>query len=784
MLDRTLTPAGERRLKDLRCLGRGAEFSWPSPGVFSVTQLAHKILIDLAGKGLCQCPPEVISTEDLVLGLWAQESCSPHLAVFQRELREALKLAPLGLSPAEWISLRTELEAGNKTNGELRIWSERIYLYVQALAYAAARNCALTRWDHVSQVVATLPSAALQEVSWIRIFERHPFRSEKLSLSVCEVQDPQPLEDAFLRRLPLQVNRLRHESNDESFPLAKRARFDDFASVAGADDLAFAWAFDASPPGPVEAVVAVPGNFPIDVTLKNTEDDNEELRLLALYCEALSDPQNLQHPFRRHAREARFVKDWKLGELPSPQSTDILRAWRRERETPVTPLTLKCLEGLSLKNLAEAFAYLAESPLFAIERAPFRDARLDPRGAPLVTLVDLPFMGASRFALWGIEKDFEKFLSPTSSSILRNQDFPPSFRKILEGRGHWLPDPEREQRALLGALAELGEALLVMEPRTNEILSTSPPPSWTLNKVADRKSFSPSALEAYAECSLRYYIERVLRPGRVLDWDPVPMDPLLAGQWVHAILEDFLQAPDWRSPAELLEKIIARHREAIFSIPHSASYDKILLQEAFLIQEKLCEHLMDFEKPLLDVMGPRVQLETESLVEGLYAERPYHGKIDRLDHYAESRALLWDYKTGSLSQTSALKQIENNKFQWHLYRALLTNTRPSLSIAGGGYLNPLDPSKSRLILYTAHVTSAQQAGLEALCLQTGHALEIVENGAPLDESLLTTIKTLRDRLDQGHVAPDGDIKKACRRCSSISLCGKPYLEGAPNDALA
>ncbi len=784
VLDRTLTPAGERRLKDLRCLGRGADFRWPSPGVFSVSQLAEKILIDLAGQGLCECPTEVLPTEELMLGLWVQESCKPHLDVFRREMREALKLAPLGLSPAEWISVRTEIESADKTNGELRIWSERIYLYVQAIAFAATRRRSLTRWDDVHRVVHGLETTQLQQVAWIKILERHPFRSKNLSLTVCEVQDPQPLEDAFLKKLPLPVTRLRRECDDESFPLVGRARVDDLKNISSADDLAFAWAFDASAPGPVEAVVAVPGDFPIDVTLKSTEDDNEELRLLGLYCDALSHPENLQHPFHRQLQEAHFVRDWGLDKIPSPQTSDILRAWTIERDIRVSPDTFASLEGLSLRNLAQAFAYLAESPLFAVERRPFSDTRLDARGAPLVTLVDLPFMGASRFALWGIEKDFEKYLSPTSTAILRKQDTPSSLRKILEGRGHWTPDPEREQRALLGALSELGDALVVMDPRSPESFATTAAPTWSLEKISERKSFSPSALEAYAECSLRYYIERVLRPGRVVDWDPVPVDPLLAGQWVHAILEDFLQNPDWTSPLDALETIIEKHRAQIFLSPRSESYNKILGQEGFLLREKLCEHLMDFEKPLLDLMGGRVMLETEAPIEGTFADRPYQGKLDRLDHYLGARALLWDYKTGTLAHTTALKQIENHKFQWHLYRALLSSTRPSLSVVGGGYLNPLDSSKSRLIVYRELMTEPQQSGFEDLCAQTGHALEIIENAHPLSERLLNTIGALRERLDQGHVAPDGALKTACRRCSSIGLCGKPYLEGALEDALA
>ncbi|MEO5666900.1 MAG: PD-(D/E)XK nuclease family protein [Bdellovibrionota bacterium] len=772
VLDRTLTPAGERRLKDLRVLGRGAEMPWPSPGVFSVSGLADKILVGLAQMGIGEGPLDVISNEDLVVGLWAEQKRSPGLKTFRRELREALKLAPLGLSYEEWISVVRELEE-TSSSGDLRLWSQRILLYLSALAFAVQRRKALTRWDNVARLVHGVEDAALEKLPWAALLERNPFRTEKIRFTVPEVQDPQPLEELLLKKLPLEVVRLREECNDE-FPLFDLASLppSDFAS---GEELAFAWAFEAAPPGPVEAVTALPGKFPIDVATKTWEDDNEELRILALFCASLAHPQSSHDSFQRFAAHQEFLKAWKLDATATPAT--LVQTWRSERDPPLDARLLDTIASFSLSEVSEVFGYLSESPLFRVEREAFTDSRLDPRGAPLVTLVDLPFMGANHFALWGIPKDFDKHLAPTSVSVLRSQDFPSSLRKILEGRGHWMPDPEREQRALLGALSSLGDALYTIETHSNQRLDIAPAPEWRLPQLAARNVFSPSALEAYAECSMRFYLERVLKPSRVEDWDPVPMDPLNAGNWVHAVLEDFLKAPRWNQVSEVLASLLNAKRPEIFSAPHSASYERILDQESRLLTERLEEHVLLFEKPLLEIMGERVRIDTETPLKTAFRDRSYNGKIDRLDLYIGNMALLWDYKTGSISQKKSLSQIENHKFQWHLYRAMLSQLDPGLKVAGGGYLNPLDPSKSRLVVFETLFPSEALEPFTRLCASLGHPLEIIADENVVMDALANAVEALRVRLSMGEVRPDGDIKKACARCHSRGLCGKPYFEG-------
>jgi hypothetical protein len=780
VLDRTLTPAGQRRLKDLRCLGRGSGVAWPSPGVFSVVQIAEKILIRLAQEGFCEGPRDLISNEALVIGLWSKSARSPRLASFRRELKAALKLAPVGLSFDEWKEVLFEMESnGVSTSSDLKLWSERILLFLSATRYADSLGLALTMWDHVARVLQEVPDTKLADLPWASLFERNPFLASDVSFTVPELQDPQPLEERFLRKLPLPTTRLRLEANDE-FPLTQLVE----APVQGArtaDDLSIAWAFDTSPPGPVETVAALAGDFPIDIAVKTTEDDNEEIRILSLYTSSLADALDTLHPFFRYGNQSRFLHDWGL--KASSTSADIVDAWVQRRDPALSGEILATMRGLSLSELSEVFAYLAESPLFAVERRAFSHPRLDPRGAPLVTLVDLPFMGSRDYALWGVAKDFEKHLAPTATAVLGKQDFPPSLRKILEARGLLMPDPEREQRALLGALQEIKENLRVIAPKAPEVFERSAPLVWSIPQIAERQSFSPSALESYAECSLRYYTERVLRPERVGDWDPVPIDPLETGQWVHAVLEDFLKDPHWDDLGGRLETLLVEHREKIFLSPHSTAYSKILAQEEKILVEKLSEHLTNFEMPLLKIMGDRTGIDTERSIQSRFLEQAYHGKIDRLDRYGNGFALLWDYKTGTITQTKAVSQIEKHKFQWHLYRELLKGADAKLSVAGGGYLNPLDPTKSRLVAFAPLFDPAKLEAFAELCLALGHPLEIIADESAVVQALSIEIGGLREKLLKGIVAAEG-LAVTCRRCSSHGLCGKPYFESEADDELA
>jgi gas vesicle protein len=807
ILDRTLSPAGERRLKDLRCLGRagGAEdFAWPSPAVFNIPKFANKICTALAQKNLIEPRPAALRFEELLLRLWMECKSAESfkkwknlsLKSFEQELKIALKFATLGLTQEELISLLAEVEEGAKDSADFSLWGKRILLYLTAQKWAAQKNIALTVWDNVFYLTHEIDVELLKQISWLGLLERHPFKcsQEDISFVIPEIQSPQVVEKNFLKKLSqifkvTYVARKKTHASSETFFLSQlEAAVANPKASLKADDVAIAWTFELEAPGPIETLCALSGQYTLDLALKTREDENIELRMLGLFSDYLADTHNSQHPFHRFQKDTAFLRSWKLmtdNLSVSDTKLDVKTLIETWVEKTNPELSQELLENISTqlnhKQVAEFFLYLSKSSIFCESIEELVHPRLAANGVPLLTLPDLALAGAKEYWLWGSRKDFEKFLAPQSSHVLKQQDWPLLLRRLLDARGLALPDPEEEQELLLGSLESLGTKLKILETPWSERSPLQAAPQWQEAQLLAKDSLSPSALEAYHDCSLRYYFERILKPERIEDWDPVPLNPMEYGNWVHVVLEKFLQNPDWDQLDSVLLNLIQAEQKNLFQSPHSPAYQKILSQESEILFEKLRDHLKNFEAPLLHILGPRTQLQAELTIKSSWQGRNYHGKVDRLDTYNSQWQLLWDYKTGHVQNKHAT-QVNNGKFQWHLYRALLSSEK---NICGGGYLNPLDASKSNLILFTSQFPHDKTQAFFELAENTGHKIEIADTEAEdtIAQNLEAKLSELHEKMQLGILAPEGDIKKDCPHCSARALCGKVYLE-AENDSMA
>ena len=67
-----------------------------------------------------------------------------------------------------------------------------------------------------------------------------------------------------------------------------------------------------------------------------------------------------------------------------------------------------------------------------------------------------------------------------------------------------------------------------------------------LRDLNERSTWSASALESYASCPVKWFVERLLRPA-ALEPDP---EPMLRGDLAHRVLEDTLRALSRRRPAD------------------------------------------------------------------------------------------------------------------------------------------------------------------------------------------------------------------------------------------
>lgn len=803
LLDRTLSPAGERRLKDLRCLGRGAEFAWPSPGVLSIPKFASKISTALVQKGHVDNTNRPIRFEELLLGLWLDKKQSHEslsLKVFEHELKIALRFATLGLSQKEWLLVLEETEKHSQNSAELSLWGERIFLFLESWKWCLDQKLSLSVWDDVYSFVHHTSIESLKSLAWLAVLERNPFHTKTADISfiVPEIQSAHPIEKAFLYKLsqifPVEILNAPYTSTLnpeeplflESLPIVQQ---NETLSYHSPDDASIAWTFEDKVPGPIEALENIPHRFPLDLALKTWEDDNETLRILGLYCSFLDNSSDTQHPFHRFQNKSHFLKSWGLNNDPIPTPKKIVDVWSSECQPELKSAVIKSLESLSYSKLSQVFLYLSQSSLFRIERDALQHPRLSSNGIPLLTLPDLALSGSKNVFLWGRINEFRNNLAPQSSPVLKKQDWPYALRRIFTALGFTVPDPQIEQELLLGSLQALGSKLKVLEPTIPNKLNSSLAPQWKEPELLKRQSFSPSALEAYADCSLRYFVERILRPQPVEDWDPLPINALRFGNWVHAVLEKFLKQNLWTQiDTELPQLIHEEQRKAFISSQnqsYSPAYERILVQEEQILFERLKNHLLKYEKPLLDLIGPRTSLLTESKIKASFEGRTYNGKIDRIDQFSSQMNLLWDYKTGRIKETLPT-QIKNNKFQWPLYAKLLQSpdlvlndeVQTSISIAGGGYLNPVDSSGSHLMFFESQIDPIVLEKIINLSEKCGHKVEVIKTSKEENLNLLLSekLKDISQLLEDGIIASTGDDAKHCVRCSVRPVCGKPHLE--------
>jgi ATP-dependent helicase/DNAse subunit B len=202
-----------------------------------------------------------------------------------------------------------------------------------------------------------------------------------------------------------------------------------------------------------------------------------------------------------------------------------------------------------------------------------------------------------------------------------------------------------------------------------------------LGDLAGERPWSASALESYAACPARWFVERVLRPDAL---DP-EAEPLAAGTVIHAVLKDVLDG--------------LRERTGV-GLPTPATLSQaIALVDASL--QNHCEHSLLANDPARHALARRhMQADLEGLMEHMASQPatflPTHlelgfgfgesederslptfqlgggvqirGRIDRIDVSDDGRALVYDYKRrGRASSMPAAKWLSASSFQVALY---------------------------------------------------------------------------------------------------------------------
>jgi ATP-dependent helicase/DNAse subunit B len=214
-------------------------------------------------------------------------------------------------------------------------------------------------------------------------------------------------------------------------------------------------------------------------------------------------------------------------------------------------------------------------------------------------------------------------------------------------------------------------------------------------------TFSASALEAFADCPVKWLVDRLLKP---FDLEPEP-EPLVRGSYAHAVLEGTYTrlrettgsakvTPDSLQAAEQILLDVMRQKQPEFRISPKETRFRTAVRR---LEFDLLSHLRreagrggSFEPASLELsfgMGDGEGLPALELEGGVRIR----GKIDRLDTW-NGYALVTDYKSGRTVYPVA-RWEQDRRMQAALYM-LAVRELTDLEPAGGVYV-PLADRKGK-----------------------------------------------------------------------------------------
>ena len=221
---------------------------------------------------------------------------------------------------------------------------------------------------------------------------------------------------------------------------------------------------------------------------------------------------------------------------------------------------------------------------------------------------------------------------------------------------------ERVERRVLGAAGfEAALAPTANEAARHDLAagpgSPEPAMAWlrdarVLRNLNERSTWSASALESYASCPVKWFVERLLRPA-ALEPDP---EPMLRGDLAHRVLEDTLRAlsdggpltPERLDEARALLRgaLDARADDARISPNPERRRSALRRLEADLLRyvEQAARGQSAFAPREFELRfgGPDDALGPAELAGG---ELRLQGRIDRIDVSAGGdEAIVYDYK--------------------------------------------------------------------------------------------------------------------------------------------
>lgn len=283
--------------------------------------------------------------------------------------------------------------------------------------------------------------------------------------------------------------------------------------------------------------------------------------------------------------------------------------------------------------------------------------------------------------------------------------------------------------------------------------------------------WSASSLEVWAECPVKWFVQRMLRAD---DLDPDP-EPLARGGLAHAALKDTLEGLRERTGSarltqvrlglakELLREALGR-REAEFPLSAAVERRPGLRRRLEADLERYLEHAAERESPLeptyLELGFGFGEEDGEPTLAALdLGERlKLRGRIDRVDVGEGGQAVVYDYK-GRLAPPAA-KWTEQGNVQVALYMRAVEEL---LGLeAAGGFYQPLSGADLR-----ARGVLDGESGVEIECVR-GEMREHAEVRELLEEA----VATARAAAAQ---AGCGELEPRPRTCAYRGGCMYPTI---------
>ena len=783
LLDRSLSPAGARKLRDARCAPRtGQTLPWPNPGVYSIPELAERLLrVEEQNQQRRLFSRRDFSALRQIETLLRSETTRSPLQAL-RLARESIKnLAPLGISFEDWKNILAGFESDG--DPDFKSWTQKILAYLMLEGEALQSGEWLSPWSLVREALPLLKPGR----PWEPVTER-PSLTKPLEFFVPETCEAFPLEEKFLQRLEKTaiVHRVRPaETKDFSAAKLRKA----WPESVSDRDVALLW-FSFDPlPASAEVAELIPGRRLLDAAEAPSSQSREQARALFLAADFLEHQSPDNHPFLRGPLLRGLSEEY----LGKPSTLELNYGELREAVLLHRPDLRSTLSSENFSGPASDWIKVFfELGFFedSSENPPegLRHPRLSPEGTSVLSLGDLGLTGHSKIVLWGTVTGIQELCDPQSPEVLKQRRLPSQLSSLMEAMGYRLPDPSREAVIRAGLIHELSDRISVLPQTQVTHGREAEPNTFQMDLKLDHRAPSPSAVESWFKCSMRFALERLLKLESSEEWDAVDENALKMGSWIHRALEKFFDSPDWEAPHALISRILESTRDEFFLERSTPSYLKILSSRGALVADQLVDHIERFERPLAELRRNSKPLR-ELKVQGTAFGQKFRGIVDRIDILPDGRLLLWDYKTGFVRESKAESQFKQGRFQWFLYRELLKPdnlgeieepTRTLLKnarIAGGGYLNPLEPKKSSLFIFEDQAQGLVGI-LETLFKNNKQPFQLL-TPALLDKaeaSLRNAMDIVLSEMREGTIRPVPHKPSECAHCSQVALCGRPYLE--------